>query len=347
MVNYEKGDKTLRKYGKKYVSCILEGIKESLKNLNITIDEFVWESSLLGRAKEIIENLKNYMGEENGAFYIDLKKIGVEHEKDKIYIYRKDGTTLYFLRDVAYHLKKSEEASMLVDVLGEDHKFHFYSLNKIMEILKPDVKILPLFYSFVNLPEGKMSTRSGRVVYLDELLEEGIRRVMDIIKDRELNNEEKMKIARNVAVSAIRFGILNVQEEKPIVFRWENALNFEGESGPFILYTYARASSILRKVQWDGKYNVEFVEHPEEIKIIKMMARYQDVIKKSSDNLSPYLVAKYTYSLASQFNRFYRDCPVIKERGEKRNIRIAIVYSYREIIKDLLEIMGITPLEKM
>ena len=347
MKRYENGDEELRKIGKKYIQCMMDGITESLRRINVFVDEFVWESSLIEKAREIIENLKDYIGEENGAFYIDLKKLGIKGEKEKIYVYRKDGTTLYFLRDIAYHLEKGKEAKILVDVLGEDHKFHFYSLKKVVEILNSNIVLYPLFYSFVRLPEGKMSTRKGRVVYLDDLIEEGYERVREIIKEREFTEEEKEKIAKSVAISAIRFSILNVQEEKPIVFRWENALNFEGESGPFILYTYARASGILRKVKWDGDYNVELVKHPQEIKIIKFMAKYHDIIEKASRNLSPYIVAKYAYSLSSQFNQFYRDCPVIKAKEEKRNLRIAIVYSFRKIIGDLIEILGMTPLEKM
>ncbi len=347
MKKYEMGDNELRKIGRKYIQCMMEGITESLKRINILVDEFMWESSLIEKAREIIKNLQDYMGEENGAFYLDLKKLGIEGEKDKVYIYRQDGTTLYFLRDIAYHIEKGKEAKNLVDVLGEDHKFHFYSLKRVMEILDPDIELHPLFYSFVRLPEGKMSTRRGRVVYLDDLIEEGYERVKEIIKEREFKEKEKERIAISVAVSAIRFSILNVQEEKPIVFKWENALNFEGESGPFILYTYARACGILRKVQWDGNYDIELVNDSQEIKIIKMMAKYHDIIEKASENLSPYIVAKYAYSLSSQFNQFYRDCPVIKAKGEKKNLRIAIVYSFRKIIKDLIEMLGMTPLEKM
>ncbi|OYT60257.1 arginine--tRNA ligase, partial [Euryarchaeota archaeon ex4484_178] len=234
-----------------------------------------------------------------------------------------------------------------VDVLGEDHKLHFQAIKRIVEILDKDIDLRALFYSFVKLPEGRMSTRRGTVVYLDDLMDEAEERVAAIIKERGYSPEEEKRIIRDVAVAAIRFHILNVQEEKPMTFRWEDALNFEGESGPFIQYTHARAASILRKAEWNGEYNPNMISHPQEIKLLKLMARYQETIQKSAENLSPHIVARYAYSLASQFNQFYRDCPVLKAEENVRIFRLAIVKAFKKIIRDLLELLGIEAPEKM
>jgi len=343
---YERGDKELRELAKKYVGAILQGIEESLKRINVHFDEFVWESSLIERAHTVADMLKDYLKEEKGAYYIDLKDLGIEG-KDKLFLFRQDGTTLYPLRDIAYHLLKGERAKKNVDVLGEDHKLHFQAIKRIVEILDKDIDLRALFYSFVKLPEGRMSTRRGTVVYLDDLMDEAEERVAAIIKERGYSPEEEERIIRHVAVAAIRFHILNVQEEKPMTFRWEDALNFEGESGPFIQYTHARAASILRKAEWDGKYNPNMISHPQEIKLLKLMAKYQETIQKSAENLSPHIVARYAYSLASQFNQFYRDCPVLKAEDNVRNFRLAIVKAFKKIIRDLLELLGIEAPEKM
>ncbi|MCD6370389.1 MAG: arginine--tRNA ligase [Thermoplasmata archaeon] len=343
---YERGDQELRNLAEKYVGGIMRGIAESLKRINVEFDEFVWESSLVERSRKIPPMIKEYLKEENGAYYIDLKKLGVE-EKDKLFLYRSDGTTLYPLRDIAYHLYKAEKARYNIDVLGEDHKLHFQAIKRIIGLLKPDTRLDALFYSFVKLPEGKMSTRKGRVVYLDDLVEEGMKRVEEIIRKRGYSEEEKKKITKMVAVGAIRFHILNVQEEKPITFKWENALNFEGESGPFIQYTHARAESIMKKTSWDRSFNSQYISHPQEIKLVKLMARYPEIIKEAAMKLTPYVVAKYAYSLASQFNQFYRDCPVIKAESGIREFRLALVYSFKALIKDLLELLGIEAPEKM
>ncbi len=343
---YERGDEELRALAEKYIGGIMRGIAESLRRINIEFDEFVWESSLVEKAKEIVPLLKEYIREENGAYYVDLKSLGLEG-KEKLFLYRSDGTTLYPLRDVAYHLYKAERADRNIDVLGEDHKLHFEAIKRLVRLIKPNAKLDALFYSFVKLPEGKMSTRRGTVVYLDDLIDEGMKRVEDIIEKREYEESEKKEITRAVAVGAIRFHILNVQEEKPMTFRWENALNFEGESGPFIQYTHARASSILKKASWSGNFDSRFISHPQEIRLVKLMARYPDVIREAATKLTPYLVAKYTYSLASQFNQFYRDCPVLKAEEGTRDFRLALVYSFKLMIKDLLNLLGIDAPEKM
>ncbi len=343
---YERGDEELRKMAEEYVGSVLKGIEESLKNINIHFDNFVWESSLVNRAREVADSLKDYLKEDDGAFYIDLKELGVEG-KDRLYLFRRDGTTLYPLRDIAYHLLKGERARKNVDVLGEDHKLHFQAIKKIVEILNENIELDALFYSFVKLPEGKMSTRQGKVVYLDDLLKEAEARVDKIIKNREYEKEEMKKIRRVIAVGAIRFHILNVQEEKPMTFRWEDALNFEGESAPFIQYTYARAASILRKTNWNGEYSIEYISHPQEIKLLKLMAKYSSMVENAVRRLSPYIMARYAYTLASQFNQFYRDCPVLKADDNTKNARLAIVKAFKKLIKDVLELLGIEAPEKM
>ncbi len=344
---YESGDPVLRDLAKKYVGDILKGIEESLNHLNIHFDRFVWESSLIPLAKEIPQMLEDYISEENGAYYLDMKKIGFEG-KDKFYLYRKDGTTLYFLRDIAYHLWKSKISKNMIDVLGEDHKLHFKAIRKVMEILEPDCTLDALFYSFVRLPEGKMSTRKGQAVYLDDLLKEGESRVMEILKTRPYPQSEKESIAKKVSRSAIRFHIVNMQEDKPMVFRWEKALSFDGESGPFIQYTYARASGILRKSGVDlREYNPETLTHPEEIKLLKLMAKYGTVIMKSVNAKEPHLLAKYAYDLASQFNQFYRDCPVITADDDIKQSRLALVKAFKNLIGDVIETLGMDKMEKM
>ncbi len=343
---YERGDPELRELAKKYVGGIMRGIIESLRRINIEFDEFVWESSLVDKAREILPLLRDYISEEDGAYYADLKKLGIEG-KEKLYLYRSDGTTLYPLRDIAYHLYKAERAKKNIDVLGEDHKLHFEAIKRLLQIIKPDAELYALFYSFVKLPEGKMSTRQGRVVYLDDLVNEAMEKVREIIKDRGYGEEELERITQMVAVGAIRFHILNVQEEKPMTFRWENALSFEGESGPFIQYTYARASSILRKVSWSGEFDASQISHPQETRLLKLLAKYPDVIRDAATRLSPYLVAKYAYTLAAQFNQFYRDCPVIKAEKGVREFRFALVKAFKEVIKDLLNLLGIEAPEKM
>ena len=276
-----------------------------------------------------------------------MDKIDAKLQKNKFFLYRKDGTTLYFLRDITYHLLKGSYANVLIDVLGEDHKLHFQALKSVIKKLNPRINIHPLFYSFVRLPEGKMSTRRGRVIYLDDLLEEGYNRAMEIIKDRDYSEEYSKKIAESISASSIRYSILNIQEEKPILFQWEKALSFDGESAPFIIYTYARACSIMRKADAVEAFDSMIITAPQEIKLIKIMAKYPNILTEAAEKLSPYLMAKYAYNLAIQFNQFYRDCPVLSAEKKLRMSRLAIVESFKRIMEHVIKILGLTPLEKM
>ncbi|NPA75229.1 MAG: arginine--tRNA ligase [Euryarchaeota archaeon] len=347
MKRYESGDEELRKLAKEKVGCVLKGIQDSLERLNIKIDRFVWESELIPKAKEIALLLKEYVEEEEGAYYLNLKKMGIELQKNKFFLYRSDGTTLYFLRDIAYHMYKGELANILIDVLGEDHKLHFQAIKEVVEKLNPEISVSPLFYSFVRLPEGKMSTRKGTVVYLDDLIDEGKEKALEILKERNYTEQEMDEIAERIATSSIRFAILNIQEEKPIVFRWEKALSFEGESAPFVIYTYARACSILRKSEEKTSIDYTRLTHTQERKLIKLMAQYPDIIKQAVNNLSPYVMAKYALALAMQFNQFYRDCPVLNAEPELKNARLALVKAFKEHMGTILKILGLATLEKM
>jgi len=348
MKKYEGGDEKLRKIAKEKIGCVLNGINETLKRINVIVDEFIWESEFIEDAKRVAEKLKRYTGYEDGAYYLKMSELGANLQKDKFYLYRKDGTTLYFLRDIAYHLYKGKNADFLVDVLGEDHKLHFEAIKMVMKLLNPNIRMEPIFYSFVRLPEGKMSTRKGTVVYLDELLDEGFRKAIEILENRNYEKEESRHIAESIAYSSIRYALLNVQLDKPIVFRWDKALNFEGESAPFIIYTHARASSILRKGEFEGTYYPELLKHPEEIKLLKLIAKYPNVIEQSARSLSPYYLARYAYELAFQFNQFYRDCPVLNaESSELKKSRLALVFAFKNVLSRTLKTLGIEPLEKM
>ena len=347
MKNYEAGEPELRELAKKEIGCVLSGISETLRRINVEIDKYVWESTLIPHTREIVSKLKEYLSEENGAYYIDFKKLNVKLQKDKFYLYRQDGTTLYFLRDIAYHLEKAKKTKKIIDVMGEDHKLHFNALREVLKLLDPAIDMKALFYSFVSLPDGKMSTRRGNAVYLDDLIDEGFKKAMEIIKDRGYDTNEENNIAMAVATSAIRYSILNVQEEKKIVFKWDRALSFDGESAPFIMYTYARAISILSKTEWCGEYNHEKLTHPNEIKLLKLLAEYPTVVRESVEKLSPYIMAKYAYSLATQFNQFYRDCPVLSSDLNTKNARIALVKAFTKVMEHVMNNLGISRLQKM
>ncbi|RLF37307.1 MAG: arginine--tRNA ligase [Thermoplasmata archaeon] len=350
----ERGNEEILKMIEKAYMKVLDGIKQSLERLDIRFDRFVVESSFVrdGSVAKVVEALikSGYARKENGAWYIDMKSFGVGDKK--FYFTRSDGTTLYATRDIAYHLWKAERADMLINVLGEDHKLEAKQVEIALKIL--GAKTLPkvVFYSFVTLPGGKMSTRKGRAVYLDDLIDEAMERAYEEVKKRraDLSDEKLKKIAEAVATGCVRYNIIRIQPEKDIVFKWEDALNFEGNSAPFIQYAHARACSILRKekIEREEEIDATLLEHEQEIKLIKLLARFPEVVNDACESNRPNLVANYLFDVASQFNQFYRDCPVLRAGDENlKRARLALVDCTRITLRNGLQLLGIKALEEM
>ncbi|RLF44816.1 MAG: arginine--tRNA ligase [Thermoplasmata archaeon] len=349
----EEGDeKTLNEMKEAYEKA-LEGIVESLERINIKIDSFVEESRFVidGSVQYVIEELKKseFVGYEGNALYLDMEHFGIHGRNKKFFLTREDGTSLYATRDIAYHLWKGKRADLLINVLGEDHKLEAKLVEVALKILGAKIPVA-VFYSFVSLPEGKMSTRRGRVVYLDDLIDEAVERAYDEVrKRRELDDAKARFIAEKVGTGAIRYNIIKVNPEKAITFRWEEALNFEGESAPFIQYAHARCCSIMKKAGYTetkpGEIDCSNYTHPQEINLIKIIASFPGVIKRCQNEFNPAYLAEYAHKLASSFNAFYRDCQVVGSENERE--RLAIVHATRQTLKNALTLLGIEALEEM
>jgi len=352
----EHGDhKTIEMIHASYAP-VLDGIKQSLLRINIHIDTYIPESTFVydKSVERIIKELKQtpHCHEEDDAFYLDMEPFGIQGRNTKFFFLRKDGTTLYATRDIAYHQWKAHNADMLVNVLGEDHKLESKQVRVALELLQ--TKILPqvVFYAFVSLPGGKMSTRRARVVYLDELIEECIERAYEEVKKRrasELTDSQMKKIAELVGIGSLRYNIIKVQPEKDILFKWEDALNFEGNAVPFIQYAHARACSILGKTKTkEHKFEAAVLTHASEAALIKQLARFPLIIDDACNNCKPHTVANYLYETASAFNQFYRDCPVLSEENKVlRSSRLTLVEATKIVLHTALDLLGITAPEEM
>jgi len=352
----ERGDKKTIEMIHASYAPVLDGIKQSLQRINVHIDSFIPESTFVynKNVDGVVKELKQtaYCREEDGAFYLDMEPFHIHGRNTKFFFLRSDGTTLYATRDIAYHQWKAQHADLLINVLGEDHKLESKQVQVALELLQ--TKILPkvVFYAFVSLPGGKMSTRRGRVVYLDELVDECIEHAYEEVKKRranELTEAQMREIAELVGIGSLRYNIIKVQPEKDIVFTWEDALNFEGNAIPFIQYAHARSCSILSKINTeDYTFEPTLLTHSSEIGLIKKLAQFPLIIEDACDNCKPHQIANYLFETASIFNQFYRDCPVLSEENTLlRSSRLALVCATKIVLRNALDLLGISAPKEM
>jgi len=342
----ENGDPATTKKFRREVSRCLDGFKVTLKDLNVAHDRFVWESDFIrnGNTERIISKLKRLpQAREEETLALDLSEFGFGN---KYVIRRSDGTSVYAARDLAFHAWKGANFDRVIDVLGADHKLIGAQLQCTMKLLGEKVPEI-VFFEFVSLPEGSMSTRAGKFVSADDLITEIRKRAFDEVTVRrpELDEETRRSIARSVGLAAIRYDIVKVSPEKSTVFDWKDALDFERQSGPYIQYAHARACSILEKA---GPFPECFeLETEQEIVLAKKIARFPRVIESVVAGLHPHILAIYARELADTFNTFYHFEPVLKSEGKIRDRRLTLVKALQNTLKESLETLGIDAIHSM
>ncbi len=346
---YEADDPETENKVKMAVKYALKGIEDTLHRMNICHDSYHWESEFVrnGDVAEIIKNLeKTGLTEwDEGAFQLDLSAYGFEK---KMVLRRADGTSLYITRDLAYHRWKALNSDRAVDILGSDHKLISSQLRTALRILgirEPEIVI----FEFVSLPTGSMSTRKGKFISADELLDEVEKQAFIEVTNRRPEEPEEFRrdVSKQVAVGAVRYDVVRVSADKATMFDWKQALDFEKLSAPFIQYSHARACSILRKAGDFVKYNPDILTGENEIALIKKISEFDIVIDTSAKELKPHQLATYARELAEIFNLFYRFSPVIDAPEDLKASRLALVRAARNALRATLETLGIPALETM
>ncbi len=336
--------------------AVLSGMVASLGRLGITFDEFVWESTFLfnGSVEDVVARLRkapHAVQEANGAWALDTTGYGLPKETARVIVTRADGTSLYAVRDIAYHEEKFRRFPRVIDVLGQDHHLHAKTLDAMLAELGASRRPEFVIYQDITVPEGgRMSTRQGKVVFVDDLLDEAVDRARAEVLKRhdDLSGEEVDAIARVVGAAAVRYHIVRVALDKNVQFRWEDALSFEGRSGPFLLYAYARASSLLRKAGADRPtaFDPARLATPAERALVRTIARFPEVVAGVARTTHVHALAGYAHEVAEEFNRFYESTPVLAS-GAERESRLALVAAARRTLGNAMALLGLEPLERM
>lgn len=320
--------------------------------LGVSFDSFNGESFYRDMTSKVVETLesKNLLVESDGAKIVPLD----EYDMAPCLVTKKDGSSIYATRDLAALLYRHETYNFTkcLYVTGLEQQLHFKQVFKVIELLGYDwykgLHHIP--YGLVSLKEGKMSTRKGQVIFAEDILNEAIQRIREIIAEKNPDLENKEEVARMVGVGAIMFNDLYNQRIKDVIFSWDKILNFDGETGPYVQYTHARAASVLRKagvseVGMDIDYSV--LTDEASMALLKELSRFPQVVVDAAEKFEPFVVSRYSVAVAQAFNKFYHDCQINVEDERVKTARLKLVIVTKKVIHDALELLGIGSPEQM
>ncbi len=352
---WENGDKETKKLWKQMTEWAVQGFKETYEEFGSKFDTWFFESQYYNKAKAILklgEEKGVFKRNENGALVAELESQGLP---DKT-VLRTDGTSIYITNDLALteykfkHFKLNES----IWIVGNEQDLYFRQLFKIFTLLgfKWAKNCIHLSHGMVNLPSGRLKSREGKVVDADDIIKELEDLAAKEIKKRDKKIGEKELAARSRAIglAAIKFHMLKVAVQKDIMFNPKESISFEGETGPYIQYSYARAKSILTKAGKIKlkKFGFERLIGSEEQKLLKLLANYPEAVKKSLEQLSPHIICQSLIEIAEAFNTFYHKHKVLKAGSEEIKMeRLALVQATVQVLKNGLELLDIEAIEKM
>ena len=367
---YEDGEPEAKELIREVSDLCLEGFQKTMDRLGVCYDSWDWESDFVwsGQVSEALRDLKKsgFVESEEGILEFNPEKVarvyglkrrlglGDDYEIPPLTLMRADGTTLYTTRDVAYTLWKFRRAERVVNVIGMEQSLAQLQLKIALYALGCEQQadnLVHFAYNLVALPGYKMSSRRGRYITLDEVLDEAVDRAFEEVSKRSpmLSDVEKRKIARFVGLGAVRYALVDVDSSKPVVFTWDRVLNFETNGAPYVQYTHARACSILRKAG-ESKVEADFALLKERLEreLVMALASFPDIFIDASEYLKPNLIADYTNGLADKFNTFYGALPVIKaEPKELGQARLELTEAVRTVLNNALTLIGVVAPEKM
>ncbi|MGL5713641.1 MAG: arginine--tRNA ligase [Paraclostridium sp.] len=319
--------------------------------LDIEFDSYNGESFYSDKMDRVIDIIKDkgILEESQGTNIVDLE----EYNMPPALITKTDGSTLYMTRDLAAALYRKETYNFekCVYVVGSQQSLHFQQLFKVLELVgfewAKDMVHVP--FGMVALEEGTMSTRKGRVVFLEDVLKQAIEKTRETMLEKNPNAQNVEEIAKQVGVGAVVFQELSKSRIKDYTFSWERTLSFEGETGPYVQYTHARCCSVLRKAEEEVTTDIDYslISDADSAEVLKVIASFNKQVLVALRKNEPHIVTRFVLDLAQAFNKFYHENPILVEDAELRKARIALVAATRQTIENALSLLGMGAPERM
>lgn len=335
----------------KFKGLSLKEFDRLFKLLNVSFDSFDGESFYTDKMDTVIRELedKELLTESNGAKVVFLD----EENMPPCIIKKADGATIYATRDLAavFYRKKTYDFYKNIYVVAKDQTLHFKQVFTTVKKMGYDWAddCIHVSFGLVRFPDKKLSTRKGNVVFLEDLLYEAISKTEEIINDKNPNLENKKEVAKKVGIGAVVFTYLKNSRERDIVFDWNEMLSFEGETGPYVQYTYARGKSILRKLgEGTDEVNYSKLLSNEEFELVKQLSKFNEVVKQALDKLQPSIITRYVIDISKAFNKFYTAINISNSHDEiSRSSRLNLVKASLQVIKNGLSLIGLETVDEM
>ncbi|QQK07527.1 arginine--tRNA ligase [Miniphocaeibacter halophilus] len=347
----EKKDKEALELWQWFKDISLKEFNRVYELLGVKFDNYngeAYHSQFMGEVIKELEE-KNLLKESEGAIIVDLEK----YDLPPVLIKKSNGSSTYITRDIAtaIYRKKTYDFYKNNYVVASQQRLHFQQLVAVLKEMGYEWAddCVHVSFGMVSMKDGAMKTREGKVIFLEEVLNQAISKTNEIIENRNPDLENKEKVAKEIGVGAIIFQDLFNNRIKDYVFDWDQVLNFDGETGPYVQYANARASSILNKVNFQVEENVDYtlLKEEEEIAIIKILDNFSNVLENAANKLEPSFVTRYSVELAKAFNRFYNSCPISSAEENLKSARLLLTYATKVVLTTSLNLLGIAAPEKM
>ena len=349
----EHGDEEALSIWQWFKDISLVEYKRTYDLLGVDFDYYLGESFYRDKCQEVVDKITEagLLKESEGAMIVDLS----EYDMAPCIITKKDGSSIYATRDLAaiFYRKKTYNFCKCLYVTGQEQKLHFAQVFKVVELLGNEWakdQLVHIPYGLVSLEGAKLSTRNGNIIYAEDILHDAIEKSLEIITEKSPNLENKEEVAKIVGVGSVLFNDLYNQRIKDVSFSWDKVLNFDGETGPYVQYTHARCSSVVRLAEnFDPSNEVDFsvITEPDAIFLLKEINRFPKVVLDAADKYEPSIVARFSVDVAQAFNKFYNSTRINVPEENVKNARVMLTYLTKKTLSDALELLGIQAPEAM